>query len=62
MAKIGQAGDSATTSVFRIAGMAAGDNHFQLSAGRLLVRPNLTNCFHYRGAKDKRRSQTPGAH
>ena len=42
--------------------MSAGDNDFQLPAGRLLgSRPNLTNGFLYRGAKDKRRSQTSGA-
>ena len=63
MAKLGQASDGAAASVFRIAGMSAGDDNFQFPAWRFLGnRAARIKCFRHRVSKDERRSQASGAH
>src|ERR1700722_8503563 len=63
VAKLGEASDGAATSVFRIAGMSAGDDALQLPARSLLGnRAARAKCFCHGVSKDERRSQASGAH
>jgi len=60
MSKTGQACDSPPATVFRIAGVAAGNNHFEPGAGPVNTRLKFASRIDCGRCQDKGRSQ-PGS-